>query len=624
MIKQFLSYLISLNKYAKGAVIRLNDLLCFAFGWLIFVTLPSFMSKLDVLSTGMIFNFFVPFIIYLIIMQLMNGYKSLARKFNIQILFPLLISVGAFFVSSVLLNIREAVHERAAINSIITSISVSSLSSILLIGTRYLFKSIVDYGGSGSVKKVFIYGFGSSAQELYASLSFDESIKVIGFISNTKDDIDREYLGVKIYSLKGFQKSFSEKDKLSVYIADRTLTTLENNNIVEICITNGFEVKKIPSFSEMLKEKEVLLEDLSISDLIPRTNLDEFHQELTSINNKAVLVTGAGGSIGSEISRLISRNKVSHLILIDISESALFSILNEIKEINQNCKLTGIIQDIKDQDSMDKIFNEFRPDIIYHAAAYKHVPLLETKFNYKAAFYNNFFGTCNLVDLAIKNGISQFIFISTDKAVRPTNIMGSTKRLAEIYLQKKNKENHDTEISSVRFGNVLESSGSVVPIFRNQIKNGGPVSVTHPEITRYFMTISEAAYLVVISSILCKDNKQKGIYMLKMGDPVKIVDIAKRLIKLSGHNVRDEQNKDGIEIIFTGLRPGEKLYEELLVSENDVSTDHQKVFMDTNEIDISNNELEVLSKEIKQYLREDNLQAIKQKLHDLAEYNPTI
>ena len=274
---------------------------------------------------------------------------------------------------------------------------------------------------------------------------------------------------------------------------------------------------------------------------------------------------------------------------------------------------------VKNKQKLREVFTKYNPDIVYHAAAYKHVPILEDENNYQQSMTNNFFGTVNIAEVCLEKSVKKCIFVSTDKAVRPTNIMGASKGLAEIFLDSCNASKK-TIFSSVRFGNVIDSSGSVIPIFRNQIKRGGPLTVTHPDIIRYFMTIGEAAYLVILSSII---SKEPNVYMLKMGDPVKILDIAKA-IKLSGNEIKSDKNKDGIEIIFTGLRPGEKLYEELLVDSNDVETDHPKIFMDTNRKNYSFDEIKLMRDNILKSIEENDKDALIEIITKYADYMPEL
>ena len=298
-----------------------------------------------------------------------------------------------------------------------------------------------------------------------------------------------------------------------------------------------------------------------------------------NIKSKIVLITGAGGSIGSQICREVIRIGPKKLLLLDSNEYALYSILNEISLVKNKNKveIIPLLSSVQDKEKINEILYNWKPDTVYHAAAYKHVPLVE--HNLAEGVKNNVFGTLELALACLKTGVSDFVFISTDKAVRPTNIMGATKRLGEICLQSlfaNKKDNEITKFSMVRFGNVLDSSGSVIPKFRKQIKERLPITLTDPEITRFFMTIKEASELVIQAGAMAKGGE---VFLLDMGEPIKIYDLAKKMIQLSGLKLRDENNiKGDIDILITGLRPGEKLYEELLIENNSISTDHPKFF----------------------------------------------
>ena len=337
-----------------------------------------------------------------------------------------------------------------------------------------------------------------------------------------------------------------------------------------------------------------------------------------NILSKTILVTGAGGSIGSELCRQIIKHKPKKLLMVEISEYALYSIHDQLNsESNTDTELIPLIGSVQDAQRMERIISIFKPATIYHAAAYKHVPIVEE--NLIEGLKNNLLGTFELAKLALKNNVNNFVFISTDKAVRPTNIMGATKRLAELSLQALNEKNiipseskSKTKFSIVRFGNVLDSSGSVIPKFREQIKNGGPITLTHPDITRYFMTITEAAQLVIQAGAMAKGG---DVFVLDMGKPIKIYDLALRMIELSGLSLKNSSNLNGdIEIKITGLRPGEKLYEELLLSKNPIKTKHPKIYrskepfilhdelfkeIDLLKILIENNDLEKILEKIK-------------------------
>lgn len=380
-----------------------------------------------------------------------------------------------------------------------------------------------------------------------------------------------------------------------------------------------------------LAEGRVTISDLcelDIDDLLGRESIEPNLILLAkNITDRVVLVTGAGGSIGSELCRQIVKLQPIKLILVEINEYALYTIHTELENINklldsnEKIMIVPLLTTVQDRKRMSDIMETWQPDTVYHAAAYKHVPLVE--YNLIAGVENNVFGTLNTAQIAINKGVSSFILVSTDKAVRPTSVMGASKRLSEICLQalfdfysKKSK----TKLSMVRFGNVMDSSGSVIPRFRKQISDGGPITITHPDISRYFMTIPEAAQLVIQAGAMAKGGE---VFVLDMGEPVKIIDLAQRMIELSGLSIQNDNNLEGdIEITITGLRPGEKLYEELLIGENPQPTKHPKI-QKANDQFIHWNKLENQLNCLKNLLSQNNVEEIIKLLQILVkDYNP--
>ena len=617
------NFLVQLNKYQKMFVVSFFDTFILFFSWTLFFPLPllimtGFENNLSYYYfQSYSWGYLIANVSYLLSMYLSKGLKEIFRDFSLQNILPIFLSSSIFVFALFLINISALESSTQTYILFIQCFASGSIAFSLIIFSRLFFRFFSVNRKNKAIKKIFIYGTGHAAVELYSSLTFDNKVSIVGFISEDQDDVGRQIFGKNIFSLDEAKNIWKGNSTIQLYLASRSLSEERKSQLIDLCVDIGVKVKKISTYSDMLRESEVNLTDLTISDLISRKDLDDDDFDMNYLNGKNVMVTGAGGSIGSELSRIISKAKVKSLILVDISEASLFSISEEIKEISKQVKLFPLIINIKNYERVNDVIKEFKPEIIYHAAAYKHVPILEDKNNYREALENNFFATCNLVDLAIENNVEKFVFISTDKAVRPTNIMGSSKRMAELYIQSKSSDSGNTSLSSVRFGNVMNSSGSVIPTFRRQIKNGGPVTVTHPEIIRYFMTISEAAYLVIISSIISSSSE---VYMLKMGDPVKILDIAKKMIRLSGNSVKDENNSQGIEILFTGLRPGEKLYEELLVNEKDAKTDHPKIFIDSSSKKIDLEEFKQIKENIRRSLSSNNLQDLQIILKEHADY----
>jgi FlaA1/EpsC-like NDP-sugar epimerase len=383
-------------------------------------------------------------------------------------------------------------------------------------------------------------------------------------------------------------------------------------------------VRTVPGLTDLAKGliQTSEIRELDIEDLLGREPVAPNVELLRkNIRDKVVLVTGAGGSIGSELCRQVLREEPKALLLVEMSEAALYSIHNELELISQvagGCRIVPLLASVCDGERMREIMAVWRPDTIYHAAAYKHVPLVE--HNPAEGVRNNVFGTLALAQIGLESGVSNFVFVSTDKAVRPTNVMGTTKRLAEQVLQAIAATSNTTHFSMVRFGNVLGSSGSVVPLFRRQIRNGGPVTITDAEMTRYFMTIPEAAQLVIQAGAMANGG---DVFVLDMGQPVKIVDLARRMIELSGLKVIEKPGGEGdIELAFVGLRPGEKLYEELLIGDSPQETGHPRI-MKANEHFIAWDILQGQLEELRRAVALADVGSISQLLRELVpEYKP--
>lgn len=412
-------------------------------------------------------------------------------------------------------------------------------------------------------KSLVIYGAGSGGVKLFEEFR-DGNYKILYFVDDDKNLQKRSIDGIEILSKEKLKQKVENKNIDLLVIAMPSIEKRVINNLYDELNIYFKEVKILPSLNEMLRENSFMgqLKHISIEDLLARYPKDLDKNTIKNfLNNKSVLVTGAGGSIGSEICRQCIKYGVKNLYALDFSEYNLYALKEELGK-----KIKPIMQSVLHVKTLRETFATCKPEIVIHAAAYKHVPLVEE--NISQGLENNILGTKNCMDLADEFGAEKFILISTDKAVRPTNVMGASKRICELYGANKKS---NMEIVAVRFGNVLGSSGSVIPKFYSQIKNGGPITVTHPEITRYFMLISEACELVLQSGAIGKGGE---VFVLDMGEPIKIVDLAKKMIELSG--------KKGISIEFVGLRAGEKLYEELLIDEADISTKYPSIFISQN------------------------------------------
>ncbi len=427
-----------------------------------------------------------------------------------------------------------------------------------------------------SLPRALIYGAGNAGRQLASAMVSSHEIRVVGFI----DDDDRLHghvlNGLPIHNPADLTEVLSASPITDVLLALPSVSRQRRNEILNALKIHKLAVRTLPGLSDIVTGKVSLsdVHELDIDDLLGREPVQP-NGLLLNLNThlKTVLVTGAGGSIGSELCRQILKTNPKQLLLVEMSEFALYQIHQELQAALADIEIVPLLASVCDEERMHEIMDTWKPHTVYHAAAYKHVPLVE--HNPAEGVRNNVWGTRVCAEAAMRHSVRNFVLISTDKAVRPTNIMGATKRLAEMVLQALAEVNPKTTFSMVRFGNVLGSSGSVVPLFREQIKNGGPITLTHTDITRYFMTIPEAAQLVIQAGAMGQGG---DVFVLDMGQPVKIIDLARRMVELSGLTVRDELNQDGdIELAVTGLRPGEKLYEELLIGDNPKPTQHPRI-----------------------------------------------
>lgn len=451
-------------------------------------------------------------------------------------------------------------------------------TGVIGIGRMVLHYIAMQYGGKQSTDadmvNTLIIGAGDAGATIAREIEryHKRSRKVIGFIDDDESKFNRLMGGVRILGNRHDIPSIVKEHKVKeIIIAMPSVTRNEIRNIMEICSPLKCKVNTLPGMYQLLDDEVLVshLHPVSIEDLLER---DEVRLDMDIvehyIRDKVVLVTGAGGSIGSEICRQIMRVGPKQLLLLGHGENSIYLINQELKNIYKDGPIIPIIADIRDKQQLDQIFTQYNPQVVFHAAAHKHVPLMEIQP--MAAVLNNIYGTRNVADVAGRHGVERFVMISTDKAVNPTSVMGATKRVAEKVIISMN-DTYDTKYITVRFGNVLGSRGSVIPLFKKQIEAGGPVTVTDPEMTRYFMTIPEASQLVLQAGAMGKGGE---VFLLDMGEPVKIIDLARNMIRLSGL----EPDKD-IHIKITGLRPGEKKYEELLTSEEGTNrTNHTKIF----------------------------------------------
>ena len=500
-------------------------------------------------------------------------------------------------------------------------------------GSHWLGNSYRQQLKLGSIPRVLIYGAGTAGRQLAAALRNSNQMRVMGFLDDAQGLQGQILNGLAIYSPSDLPNLVQSLVISDVLLALPSVSRKHRNGILNSIAKSKVSVRTIPSFYDLAKGKitPTDLRELDIEDLLGRDPVEPKYELLKqNIYQHVVMVTGAGGSIGGELCRQILTQLPYKLILIEQSEYSLYSIEQELQRrsvvlldrTGSAPLIVPILASTIDEDAMKKIISEHVPTIIFHAAAYKHVPLVES--NFVQGLVNNAFGTMRLARLAASMHVPRFVLISTDKAVRPTNIMGASKRLAEMSLQAMAADKAfcgDTIFSMVRFGNVLDSSGSVVPLFRQQIAQGGPITLTHPEVIRYFMTIPEAAQLVIQAGAMAKGG---DVFVLDMGAAVKIADLARHMVELSGLELKDDLNPEGdIEIQVTGLRPGEKLYEELLIGDNPLPTEHPRILRAREEF-LPLADLEILLAQLEEGLSKFSLENVKVTLKKLISgYTPS-
>lgn len=427
-------------------------------------------------------------------------------------------------------------------------------------------------------KNVFVYGAGVAGRQLVNSLKNNTEYNVVGFIDDNKKLTKKILLNKTIFSSINLRKLIISKNVSLVFLAMPSTVRSKRNQIIQKLNKLKLTVKTLPSISEIIDGRVTVsdIKDINIDDLLNREKVEPNILLLNKdINKKKILITGAGGSIGSELCRQIIKLKPSRLILLELNEFALYKIYEDLISYDKKKKIIPLLADCQDQDRLEIILETFKVDTVYHAAAYKHVPLVEE--NICVGIKNNVLSTLAIARASVIKKVSSFVLISSDKAVRPTNIMGASKRLAELCVQGiyHNFKNIKTNFSIVRFGNVLESSGSVIPKIKRQIIEGGPVTLTHKKVSRYFMTITEAAQLVIQAGAM---GKYSEVFVLDMGERIKIIDLIEKMIRLFGLTTKNNKNSNGdIKIKIIGLRPGEKLYEELLIGDKPEKTSHSKI-----------------------------------------------
>ncbi len=529
-------------------------------------------------------------------------YHAIIRYLGLHALWAVIKAVSLYALLWGIIGFMSAVEgiprSVILINWLLAILSIGGLRMIV----RWMLSGANDLTDQ---KNVIIYGAGSAGRQLANALLQSREYKPVAFIDDAKDLINQHINGIKVYSIDRVELLIQKYNVDEILLALPSVSRQRRNEIINFLEPYPILVRILPGVSELAQGK-IKVEDLrevSIDDLLGRESVkSELSLLQKSIKDKVVMVTGAGGSIGSELCRQIIKLGASKLILFEQSELALYVINQELSKSH----VFPILGSVVNQDRIERVCKKFGVKTIYHAAAYKHVPMVE--HNNTEGVINNIFGTLKCAQAAINCHVEEFVLISTDKAVRPTNTMGATKRSAEMILQALSDDQKITKFIMVRFGNVLNSSGSVIPLFKNQIKDGGPVTVTDREIIRYFMTIPEAVELVIQAGAMGKGGE---VFVLDMGKPVKIFDLATRMIHLSGLEVKNESNPNGeIEIKITGLRPGEKLFEELLIDDNVSKTKHSMI-MKAKEEALSWDELGAILNSLEQAAEDSDHEALR-------------
>ena len=629
------SFLINLSRVKKRLILILVDIVTISVAFWVslmirqdsYFTFSEGYQLTGASSADLYFSLFLAIICIIPILIITRLYRSITRYINIETYVKITKAtiLGTVIWAALLQAFQIAIPRSALIIFFI-------ISTLFIYVTRYSARSLLTKQRINSMRKVLIYGTSNCSIQISEMLKSDTNILPVGFISDNNIDTKTTISELKVYPINKIKDLVSNKD-----IQEILLTSLyQKKNKLQTIINDLKEhqklIRKLPNIEDLTngKMKITQTKKINIDDLLGRDTVAPDPYLLKAcIEGKSVLITGCGGSIGSELARQIIKLNPVKIILLEQSEYFLYEIdheLNDYKHKNQSAvKLKSYLGSVSDSDFIETLFANERIDTVYHAAANKHVPLVE--HNPLAAIKTNILGTLTVANQSYKNNIENFVLISSDKAVRPTNIMGATKRFAELTLQSLQdvvdgmpSTQSRTKFCMVRFGNVLDTSGSVVPLFKKQIKSGGPVTVTDPKVIRYFMTISEATELVIQAGSLSKGG---DVFLLEMGEPIGILDLAKEMIHLSGKEIKDDDNLSGdIEIKFTGLRDGEKLYEELLIGDNVSKTIHDHI-MSANEEKLSYEKILYFIDKIKELNSKSSLSEIQDILFEaVSGYKP--
>jgi len=613
------NYLLSLSRGRKRLIMMVYDFVVLALAlWGGFVLRIAELWPTEYLHESSWLFVLVP-AAGVLLFKVMGLYKLFIRYMGMESIWLVVKSVAVLAV--IILSVDQFLEYPLLPRSVPIGFALFSL--LLVGGGRFVFKQYVLWMEKHYVEKsvVLIYGAGAAGSRLALSLASDGEYFPCGFIDDDPSLWGGDIRGLQVFKPDEIATLIELHSVSHVLLAMPSVEITRKKKVLDMLEQYPVHVQTLPTMSEIVSGKKSLdqIREVELEELLGREPVDTSNETLDiSIHQKVVMVTGAGGSIGSELCRQVILSNPSALVLFELSEFSLYqvdqSLRNLMTEKGVSCPIYPLLGSVCDANRVTEIINRFGVQTIYHAAAYKHVPIVE--HNVLQGIENNVFGTQTVASIAERLSVERFVLVSTDKAVRPTNVMGATKRLAELILQDRAALKSGTQFSMVRFGNVLGSSGSVVPLFRRQIEAGGPVTVTDKNITRFFMTIPEAASLVIQAGSMGEGG---DVFVLDMGEPVKIVDLAKRMIHLTGFNTEE----GGIEITYTGLRPGEKLYEELLIGDDVIETSHPKIMRAHEEL-LSTEQLDSLLVQLKTAVEHgDSAQGRILLQKNISGFNPT-
>ena len=614
-------FLINLSRRQKIIALVLSDFSLALLCWIIFgppftfLIASNFENTLIELIFSNYVSFVIPFLLTFIYFYISGFYRSLMKFFDSKdSIFRALIGsfIFGFAWGFVYISQYEIIRTNFLTTVMLQAFLLASVFYAFLQISRDIARLIIyPTKETLNAKPVLIYGAGTTGNELYHSIKQNPKIKIVGFYDNDFN-LNGSFINkIRIFGKPKHIKKLAKKfPNLEIYLAIPSLDMSTRRNIISSLEQYQVAVRSIPALHEIVEDQKKMAEiqDLSIDDILPRSRVNKSNVSFEGI---AVMITGAGGSIGSELVRQVLDGNPKKIVLYEFSEINLYSIMSESNLIkkakNISTEIIGILGDVKDKKRLRDTMYSHNIKYLYHAAAYKHVPIVEYFENISEGIKNNIFGTKSVCEAALMSKVKKVVVISTDKAVRPTNVMGASKRFAEMIVQSSDEKSESTTFCMVRFGNVINSSGSVIPLFRKQISEGGPVTITHKKVTRFFMTIAEASSLVIQAGEYAKGG---DVFILDMGEQVKILDLAKRLIYLSGRNISYDKSSEGIEIREVGLRPGEKLYEELLISGKEERTPNDKIYK-SNEDSLPDDVLNSALKELEYSVRDNNTKTIR-------------